>query len=141
IFWLADAGMHIEAVAADQTANADSGGGGAGGRGAMGKIGGGWGGDSLRGEHAFRTGMVPADGVGVPADRDGSLRVRLLDDPETLARTVVLAGCAPVLSLWARSAERWYPGLRIHWTHANSMGALGSLARGEVHAAGVHLWD
>jgi molybdate-binding protein len=85
--------------------------------------------------------MVPADGVGAPIAGAATVRVRLLDDPDTLARTVVLAGCAPVLSLWARSAERWYPGLRVHWTHANSMGALESLARGEVHAAGAHLWD
>jgi len=54
---------------------------------------------------------------------------------------VMLAGCAPALSLWARSAERWYPGLRVHWSHANSTEALAALARGEVHAAGVHLRD
>lgn len=69
------------------------------------------------------------------------MTVRLLDDADTLARTVIIAGCTPALSLWARSAERWFPGLRVHWQHANSTAALQSLARGEVHAAGLHLCD
>ena len=33
--------------------------------------------------------------------------VRPLDDSETLARTVVLAGWTPAMSLWTRAAERW----------------------------------
>ena len=135
MFWLADSEIQLQAHAAGDTVPE------AGVRVALANVGGRWVAHSLRGEHAFRTELVPADGVGAPTDDKGMLRVRLLDDPEMLARTVVMAGCAPVLSLWARSAERWYPGLRVHWTHANSTGALNSLARGEVHAAGVHLWD
>jgi molybdate-binding protein len=84
--------------------------------------------------------MVPADGIGTPL-AGNKVSVRLLDDPDALARTVVIAGCAPVLSLWARSAERWHPGLRVHWAHANSTAALSRLARREVHAAGMHLYD
>jgi molybdate-binding protein/DNA-binding XRE family transcriptional regulator len=95
----------------------------------------------LRGEQALRTEMVPADGLGMREANTETLSVKLLDDPENLARSVVIAGCTPSLSLWARSAERWYPGLRVHWVHANSLAALGSLARGEVHAAGLHLCD
>ncbi|HZO88184.1 MAG TPA: substrate-binding domain-containing protein [Chthonomonadaceae bacterium] len=95
----------------------------------------------LIGLSAFRTEMVPADGLGDPKPGGEQVAVKLLDDPENLLRTVVIAGCTPALSLWARSAERWYPGLRVHWTHANSMAALDSLARGEVHAAGCHLYD
>ncbi len=82
------------------------------------------------------------DGLG-EADRrqPPRLRVRLLDAPENLLRTAVVAGCTPALSLWARAAERWHPGLRVHWIFANSTDGLQRLARGEVHAAGVHLYD
>ena len=64
-----------------------------------------------------------------------------LEDVETLAHTVVVAGCTPALALWARSAERWHAGLRVHWRAANSTTALESLARGEIHVAGTHLYD
>ncbi|WP_243903176.1 helix-turn-helix transcriptional regulator, partial [Aetokthonos hydrillicola] len=41
------------------------------------------------------------------------VRVKLLDDNlDTLHNTVVIAGCAPVISLWARATERWHPQLR-----------------------------
>ena len=95
----------------------------------------------LTGEQAFHTEMIPADGLTISESRGGSRTVQLLDEIETLRRTVLLAGCAPALSLWARSAERWYPGLRVHWTHANSTVALERLARGEIHAAGIHFCD
>ena len=135
IFWLEDADVHVEAVLAGEAVPAGPL------RVAMANVGGRWVAHALHGEQAFRTEMAPADGLGAWEAGKATLSVRLLDDPDTLARTVVLAGCTPVLSLWARSAERWYPGLRVQWTHANSMAALGSLARGEVHAAGVHLFD
>jgi hypothetical protein len=95
----------------------------------------------VQGADAFRSEMVPADGTGIRTAGSDSVAVTLLDDQEALARTVVLAGCTPMLSLWARSAERWFPSLRVQWRHANSMQALRSLARGEVHAAGIHLSD
>jgi putative molybdopterin biosynthesis protein len=106
---------------------------------AVARIGGRWVAHGLVGEDAFRTEMIPCDGRVAGAGPEP--RVELLDERDTLARSVVLAGCTPVLSLWARAAERWYPGLRVRWIFANSMDALGSLARGEVHAAGVHLQD
>lgn len=95
----------------------------------------------LHGPGAFRTEMIPCDGLARRAGRARELRVEPLEDPERLKRTVVLAGCTPVLSLWARAAERWYPGLRVYWTFANSTEALEALRRGEVHAAGLHLAD
>jgi len=135
IFWLDDADAHVNAVLAG---TADS-------RGsvrvAMANVDGRWVAHPLQGDQAFRMELAPADGVAAIEPGKQAMSVRLLDDPDTLARTVVLAGCTPVLSLWARSAERWNPGLRVHWIHANSMSALASLARGEVHAAGVHLYD
>ena len=105
------------------------------------QIAGRWVAHPLQGEAAFRSEMIPADGVGTRCSGGDTVSVTLLDDPDALARTVVLAGCTPALSLWARSAERWFPGLRVHWRHANSMDALRSLARGEVHGAGIHLCD
>ncbi|AVH73289.1 substrate-binding domain-containing protein [Nostoc sp. 'Lobaria pulmonaria (5183) cyanobiont'] len=70
------------------------------------------------------------------------VRVRLLDDNlDTLHNTVVIAGCAPVISLWARATERWHPQLRVQYNFANSMAALHSLCRGEAHIAGMHLYD
>ncbi|MEH2180250.1 substrate-binding domain-containing protein [Nostoc sp.] len=67
--------------------------------------------------------------------------VRLLDDMDKLQNTVVITGCTPMISLWARAAERWHPQLRVHHILANSMAALRSLCQGEVHIAGMHLYD
>lgn len=109
---------------------------------ALARVGGRWVAHPLFGDDAFRSELIPADGVGVRATvADDAMRVRPLYDPATLPHSAVLAGCSPALSLWARAAERWHPGLRVHWIFANSMAALGSLTRGEVHAAGMHLYD
>ncbi|MEH2242699.1 substrate-binding domain-containing protein [Nostoc sp.] len=87
---------------------------------------------------------------GVKAYREGELQnqtgtnkvlVRLLDDIDKFQNTVVIAGCTPMISLWARAAERWHPQLRVHHIFANSMTALRSLCRGEIHIAGMHLYD
>ncbi|WP_414574199.1 substrate-binding domain-containing protein [Nostoc sp. CCY 9925] len=67
--------------------------------------------------------------------------VRILDDINKLHNTVVIAGCTPVLSLLARATERWHPQLRIHYRFAHSKAALRSLCKGEVHIAGMHLYD
>lgn len=107
----------------------------------LGQVGGQWVAYPLAGEQAFRREMVPADGIGSWDATHGRWRVQLLDTPDALAQTVLLAGCAPALSLWTRSAERWHPGLRVHWSYANSTASLAHLARQEVHIAGVHLLD
>ncbi|MEH2122762.1 substrate-binding domain-containing protein [Nostoc sp.] len=67
--------------------------------------------------------------------------VRVLDDMDKLHNTVVIAGCTPVLSLLAKATERWHPKLRVHYRFAHSKAALRSLCRGEVHIAGMHLYD
>lgn len=105
------------------------------------RVGGRWIAHPLRGREAFRLEMIPADGEGVREANSPTLRVKLLDDLERLSRTVVIAGCTPALSLWARAAERWHPDLRVHWTLDNSLCALDRLCRGEVHIAGMHLYD
>ncbi len=104
-----------------------------------------WVAHSLSGELAFRSEMAPADGV-ITAPVNHSIGVTetyvsLVEDEAELHRTVVVAGCSPGLSLWARSAERWFPGLRVHMISANSTNSLQMLASGEVHAAGIHLQD
>ena len=119
------------------------------------RVGGQWIAYPLIGKDAFRQDMIPADGeavAGVPAryleGQDKSristdkVQVRLLDDNlDTLHNTIVIAGCAPVISLWARATERWHPQLRVQFNFANSMAALYSLRQGEAHIAGMHLYD
>ncbi|MEH2311575.1 MAG: substrate-binding domain-containing protein [Nostoc sp.] len=73
--------------------------------------------------------------------RTNKVLVRLLDDMDKLHNTVVIAGCTPVLSLLAKATERWHPQLRVHYRFAHSKAALHSLCKGEVHIAGMHLYD
>ncbi|MEH1930230.1 substrate-binding domain-containing protein [Nostoc sp.] len=88
------------------------------------------------------TKLLNPKGEGTSQKGTNKVRVRLLDDNlDTLHNTVVIAGCAPVISLWARATERWHPQLRVQYNFANSMAALHSLCRGEAHIAGMHLYD
>ncbi|GAA6615572.1 substrate-binding domain-containing protein [Scytonema sp. NUACC26] len=108
------------------------------------RVGGQWIAYPLVGNDAFRVEMIPADGeAGEAQSKTGTnkVQVRLLDDMDKLHNTVVIAGCTPVISLWAKATERWHPQLRVHYNFANSMAALRSLCRGEVHIAGMHLYD
>ncbi|MBD0264042.1 MAG: substrate-binding domain-containing protein, partial [Tolypothrix sp. Co-bin9] len=106
------------------------------------RVGGQWIAYPLIGKDAFRLEMIPADGEGKSQIGTNKVLVRLLDDNiDTLHNTVVIAGCAPVISLWGRSSERWHPQLRVQYNFANSMAALHSLCRGEAHIAGMHLYD
>jgi DNA-binding XRE family transcriptional regulator len=96
----------------------------------------------LVGKDAFRQDMIPADGEGERLTDSNKLNVRLLDDNiDRLYNTVVIAGCSPVISLWARTTERWHPQLRVQYNFANSMTALHSLCRGKAHIARMHLYD
>lgn len=104
------------------------------------RVGGQWVAHPLIGKDAFRSEMIPSDGEGNRLPHTDTVLVKLLDEPQKLLNTVVLAGCSPALSLWARAAERWHPELRVHLTFANSMAALERLCRGEVHIAGMHLY-
>lgn len=90
----------------------------------------------LTGGAALRQELVPADAV----VRNGS--VYLLDEgPYAAEDGLAISGCTPALSLWLRLAEILLPEQRIFWIYANSTVALKSLARGEVHCAGAHLYD
>ncbi|MHC5734774.1 substrate-binding domain-containing protein [Nostoc sp.] len=136
LFWLDRDLPEIEAVLAKPVPNGQQL------RVSMARVGGQWIAYPLIGKDAFRQDMIPADGEGTSQTGTNKVRVRLLDDNlEALHNTVVIAGCAPVISLWARATERWHPQLRVQYNFANSMAALHSLCRGEAHIAGMHLYD
>ncbi|MGC8711850.1 MAG: substrate-binding domain-containing protein [Leptodesmis sp.] len=135
LFWLEHDTAEIEAIPAQQPPVSESL------RLSLARVGGRWIAHPLLGNNAFRLEMIPADGEGSYSAGSPTVRVKLLDDLSKLHNTVVLAGCTPALSLWARAAERWHPDLRVHWTFDNSMSALHRLCRGEVHLAGMHLHD
>jgi len=154
LFWLEQDLPEVEAVLAKSVPSGQQV------RVSLARVGGQWIAHPLIGNDAFRTEMIPADGEAVAAkgfpgiskvphsEGEGAsetgtnkVLVRLLDDMDKLHNTVVIAGCTPVISLWARATERWHPQLRVHYNFANSMAALHSLCRGEVHIAGMHLYD
>ncbi|MCF2149147.1 helix-turn-helix domain-containing protein [Desmonostoc muscorum LEGE 12446] len=136
LFWLERDLPEIEAVLAKPVPGAQQT------RVSLARVGGQWVAYPLIGKDAFRQDMIPADGEGETRTGTDKVRVRLLDDNlDTLHNTVVIAGCAPVISLWARATERWHPQLRVQFNFANSMSALHSLCRGEAHIAGMHLYD
>ncbi len=136
LFWLERDLPEIEAVLAKPVPNGQQL------RVSMARVGGQWIAYPLIGKDAFRQDMIPADGEGETCTGTSKIRVRLLDDNlDTLHNTVVIAGCAPVISLWARATERWHPQLRVQYNFANSMAALHSLCRGEAHIAGMHLYN
>lgn len=136
LFWLERDLPEIEAILAKPVPNGQQL------RVSMARVGGQWIAYPLIGKDAFRQDMIPADGEGTSQTGTNKVRVRLLDDNiDTLHNTVVIAGCAPVISLWARATERWHPQLRVQYNFANSMAALHSLCRGEAHIAGMHLYD
>ncbi|MEH1977556.1 MAG: substrate-binding domain-containing protein [Nostoc sp.] len=136
LFWLERDLPEIEAVLAKPVPNGQQL------RVSVARVGGQWIAYPLIGKDAFRQDMIPADGEGTSQTGTNKVRVRLLDDNlDTLYNTVVIAGCAPVISLWARATERWHPQLRVQYNFANSMAALHSLCRGEAHIAGMHLYN
>lgn len=136
LFWLEQDLPQIEAVLTKPVNNLQQL------RVSLARVGGQWIAYPLVGKDAFRQDMIPADGEGERLTDSNKLNVRLLDDNmDRLYNTVVIAGCSPVISLWARSTERWHPQLRVQYNFANSMRALQSLCRGETHIAGMHLYD
>lgn len=76
-------------------------------------------------------GLVPHDGM----SRDGTLDEHRRDDP---SRTLVMACCDPAVGLLAAELAR-QSDLRLIVLRRSSRAALDLLARGRVHAAGVHL--
>jgi putative molybdopterin biosynthesis protein len=142
IFWLTDDETILDAVLANRSGTED--GVSAGTRVATALVEQRWVAHSLDGEGA--TGLpVPADGtVATVAKRKsaaGVVRIRPLRGQADLRQNLLVAGCDPALGLLGgHLAERFGAG-RLHWVEAGSTAALDMLARGEVHLAGLHLFD
>lgn len=134
LFWLDQDALTVTAVPVQSMTTGKSQ------RVSLAKIGGQWVAQPLVGANSFRVELIPADGEATRHPNQDTITVTLLDDPASLLNTVVVAGCSPSLSLWARTAERWRPESRVHLAFANSVDALTRLRRGEVHIAGVHLY-
>ncbi len=88
----------------------------------------------------------PADGLVTPLGGDGvydRVLVELLTDLAALDRTAVVLGCDPALATLGVRVARGHrrAGLRLSVEQTGSLAALGAVARGEAHVAGMHLLD
>ncbi len=85
--------------------------------------------------------LVPADGLAARAGGAASVSVQPLREEAVLRENLFAAGCDPALALLAAHLEERWKGGRLHWLPAASGRALDLLAAGEVHLAGLHLFD
>jgi molybdate-binding protein/DNA-binding XRE family transcriptional regulator len=84
-------------------------------------------------------GSVPADGI-ISAEVSGRTAVvRPLVDERLLSRTVLVAGCAPVLGTLVQRVGEHYADARATWLSASSSRSLDLLDEELVHVAGLHL--
>jgi molybdate-binding protein/DNA-binding XRE family transcriptional regulator len=87
---------------------------------------------------------VPADGYVVAAHGQASgamVRVNLSRDRQAIEQEISVAGCDPAIFLvGAHLRQRKDQTSIVGWT-MGSMAALRALQEGEVHVAGVHLFD
>lgn len=94
------------------------------------------------GEHLSFT--VPADGYVVDPHGEQSgatVRVTLSRDRQTIEREISVAGCDPAIFLAGEHLRRHKDRTSVVGWSMGSMAALRSLQRGEVHVAGLHLFD
>lgn len=82
----------------------------------------------------------PADAL-LGAHRGRRVRALPLRSLESLRGSLLVLGCDPALGLLAARVAEDHPHCRVTWLHAASEAALGALARGEAHLAGIHLRD
>ena len=87
---------------------------------------------------------VPADGYTADAHGQASgttVRVKLSRDRQAIEQEISVAGCDPAIYLaGAHLRQRKDQTSVVGWT-MGSMAALRALQQGEVHVAGVHLFD
>ena len=87
---------------------------------------------------------VPADGYVTKTSSKrpgGTIRVKLSRDREAIQQEISVAGCDPAIFLVGEHLRRHKDQTTvIGWT-MGSMAALQALQRGEVHVAGMHLFD
>ncbi|GIW05981.1 MAG: hypothetical protein KatS3mg060_0786 [Dehalococcoidia bacterium] len=98
-----------------------------------------WVGYPLARGHDVLEGFAAADGLLTSRDRFG--QARLLAPHTHLEHTAVLLGCDPSLSIVAAHLARQRSDVRLLWVSAASETALATVAAGEAHVAGSHLWD
>ena len=87
---------------------------------------------------------VPADGYVVESHGQTSgatVRVKLSRDRQAIDQTISVAGCDPAIFLAGEHMRRRKDQTSlVGWT-MGSMAALRALQQGEVHVAGLHLFD
>jgi molybdate-binding protein/DNA-binding XRE family transcriptional regulator len=87
---------------------------------------------------------VPADGylIETNSQRSGvKARVRLSRERDSVERDISVAGCDPAIFLAGEHLRRQKEQASVIGWAMGSMAALGALQRGEVHVAGLHLFD
>ena len=87
---------------------------------------------------------VPADGYVVEAHGQTSgatVRVKLSRDPRAIEQEISVAGCDPAIFLAGEHMRRRKDQTSVVGWTMGSMAALHALQRGEVHIAGLHLFD
>lgn len=67
----------------------------------------------------------------------GQVQLSPVTSPELWNHTLMLAGCDPAFALLQQTG----PEQRIQTVHATSLEGLALLKAGQVHAAGIHLYD
>ena len=92
------------------------------------------------GQSADGTMVVPHVDAALSASPD-QVTVQLFADQGQARRTAVLVGCDPSLGVASSHVSRLNPETRVLWQSVSSLNALRAVARGEAHAAGIHLWD
>src|SRR5262249_953743 len=96
-------------------------------------------------KHAFTAadgGTVPAaEALRATGTMERGVTVDLWMDAQLPEHTVVIVGCDPALELLGAHLTRRYPAFRLLWGQSGSVTAVRMLGRGDVHAAGTHLWD
>ncbi len=87
---------------------------------------------------------VPADGYITETRQKSSgtaVRVQLSRDREAIQQAISVAGCDPAIFLAGEHLRRHKDQTTVVGWPMGSMAALQALQRGEVHVAGLHLFD
>ena len=87
---------------------------------------------------------VPADGYLIESQghaSDARVRVKLSRDRQAIEQSISVAGCDPAIFLGGEHMRRHKDQTSVVGWTMGSMAALRALQQGEVHVAGVHLFD
>jgi putative molybdopterin biosynthesis protein len=87
---------------------------------------------------------VPADGYAADVQGQASgamVRVKLSRDRQAIEQQISVAGCDPAIFLAGEHMRRYKDQTSVVGWTMGSMAALRALQQGEVHVAGLHLFD